>query len=322
MRQPASRGEKHAPLERRHEEGMNSSHIDQLLALAARQHGVVSVNQGESLGISPEELQWAVDRGWLRRERRGVVAVSGAPRDSLTPLMATLLAGGPRTVVSHSSSAVVHRFEGVVAPMVELITPLPIRVRMAGVRSHTSTTLIRSDVWEIEGLRVTSPIRTLIDLAPRFEPQLLGEILDEGTIARLWTPERVGARLAQLRNGAPVSSLAKLLELRMGEGHLASRLEQRVCRVLRPVAGPFEVHHTEVLDGIPIEMDLAWCEDKVDGEVDGLAVRAASRTKFARQVRRENVLAKHGWRIVHFTYEMDDATIIAQVAPLLSRPAR
>jgi hypothetical protein len=108
------------------------------------------------------------------------------------------------------------------------------------------------------------------------------------------------------------------LELRRGEGNLRSRFEQRVHRVLEPVVKPFLTNHTEVIDGVPIEMDLAWRDDKIDGEVDGFKVRAASRTKFRRESIRENVLAKHNWRIVHFIYEMSDEEIIDQVAPLLS----
>ncbi len=64
-------------------------------------------------------------------------------------------------------------------------------------------------------------------------------------------------------------------------------------------------------------MDIAWVAEKVDGEVDGMQVRLMSRTKFERERRRANILAAHGWRIVHFTDKMDEATIFAQLAPLL-----
>ena len=103
----------------------------------------------------------------------------------------------------------------------------------------------------------------------------------------------------------------------MEEGFPASYLEQRVVRMLRPRVPPFEVHYTVVLDGDPIEMDLAWVAAKIDGEVDGMAVRAASRTKFERQCRRANILAAHGWRIVHFTAGMDDQTMVDQIMRLL-----
>jgi hypothetical protein len=234
--------------------------------------------------------------------------------------MAALLAAGPRSVISHGSAAVVQRFAGIVAPVIELTSPTERRIRLDGVRAHRTTTLKRSDVHEVEGLRVTNPIRTIIDLAPRLGSYLLGEIIDEGSIARLWTPDQIAARYAQLAPGQPASALTDLLELRGGEGNLRSRFEQRVHRVLRPVVKGFVTNHTEVLDGVAIEMDLAWRDDKVDGEVDGFTVRAASRTKFRRESIRENVLAKHNWRIVHFVHEMSDQEIIDQVAPLLSSP--
>jgi hypothetical protein len=48
-----------------------------------------------------------------------------------------------------------------------------------------------------------------------------------------------------------------------------------------------------------------------------MSVRAKSRTKFTRDRIRQNVLGGHGWRIVHFTADMDDRTIAAQVVPYL-----
>ena len=235
--------------------------------------------------------------------------------------MGAQLAAGPRAVVSYASAAVIRGFAGVTAPIIELSTPVGDRVRLSGVQCHRTATLLKSDVEMVQGLRITTPVRTLIDLAPRLHPQLLAEVLDEGTIARLWTPERVAARLRQMTVGRSVAPLQELLALRLQEGNLRSRFEQRVCRVLRPIVAPFEVNHTIVLDGVPIELDIAWLEARVDGEVDGYAVRTASRTKFRRQTRRENLLMAHGWRIVHFTYEMDDETIVNEALRFVPRRA-
>ncbi len=83
------------------------------------------------------------------------------------------------------------------------------------------------------------------------------------------------------------------------------------------MAPGYTVHHRVVLGGEVIEMDIAWVAHKIDGEVDGMRARVVSRTKFERERRRANILAANGWRIVHFTDKMDDATLIAQLAPLL-----
>jgi very-short-patch-repair endonuclease len=160
----------------------------------------------------------------------------------------------------------------------------------------------------------------VIDLASRTREPLLGTIIDEGTVSRLWTPEAVRARLDQLPHGVPGrAKLARLLTLRIGEGAADSRLEQRVFRVLAPLYPGYTIHHRVVLDGQIVEMDIAWVDQKIDGEVDGLAPRAQSRTKLERSARRANLLGAHGWRIVHFTHQMSDHDLVAQLAPYFRR---
>jgi len=85
-----------------------------------------------------------------------------------------------------------------------------------------------------------------------------------------------------------------------------------VIRVLKGHVPPFVVHYHITLEGTDIEMDIAWPEHKVDGEVEGRWVRATSKTKFDRDKRRANLLAAYGWRLVYFTSEMSDKTILAE----------
>ncbi len=232
--------------------------------------------------------------------------------------LAAALAAGPNAVVSHTTAAELHALHGVLARGIDLTIPGTERRNLHGVTIHQSTTLLPEDVRERNGLRLTSPVRTLIDVADRFHDPLLGKIVDEGAITRLWTPEAIGARLNGAGRGiAGVAELRRVLDLRLGEGNPDSPLEQRVIRVVKRVAEGYTLHHREVLDGEVIEMDIAWVPLKIDGEVDGMMTRAMSRTKFERERRRANILAAHGWRIVHFTAKMDDKDIIAQLAPLL-----
>jgi hypothetical protein len=220
--------------------------------------------------------------------------------------------------VSHTTAAAMHRFHGVLADGIELTVRYPARRGLQGVRIHRSKSLRDEDTQDFHGMRVTTPMRTLLDLADRFHDPLLGLIVDEGALTRLWTPESVAARLGDDRRGVPgITELRRILEPRLGEGNPDSRLEQRVIRVVKRWAPGYTLHHRVVFDGVVIEMDLAWVAEKIDGEVDGMWIRKMSRTKFERERRRENILAAHGWRIVHFTDKMDDETLIAQVAPLL-----
>jgi hypothetical protein len=63
-------------------------------------------------------------------------------------------------------------------------------------------------------------------------------------------------------------------------------------------------------------MDIAWPSLRIDCEVDGMLVRTASSSKFEQERRRQNILGRHGWTIIHLTASMDDAAIVAELDPL------
>ncbi len=290
--------------------------ITQVLALASTQLGLFSVRQARQLGISNSAIDRAVARGWIRRERYGVYAIAGLPPSRWRPTYAAALAAGPDAIISHGSAAAVHSFYGVIDRQIELTVPWPMVRQLAGVRTHRSKTLLPGDIDRRHGLLVTSPIRTLLDLAPRFRDPLLGSIVDEGAISRLWTPEQVEARIALFRaHPAGLAELRRLLALRTDECHPDSRLEQRVIRVVKPLFPGYALQHPVTLDGHVFLLDIAWPAQKIDGEVEGMTTRAKSLSKFDHTLQRENILTRHGWRVVHFTAAMDDATIVAQLAP-------
>jgi predicted transcriptional regulator of viral defense system len=292
--------------------------IDRILAIAAHQDSLITVEQAKTVGVSPTMLLAAVKRGWLYRQRLGVYVVAGARPSPWRAVRAAFLVAGTGAVVSHTTAAALHRFHGVISDGIEITVPYPARRALDGVRIHHSKTLRDVDQQNLNGLRVTTPVRSLIDVAERFHDPLLGSIVDEGAIARLWTAESVSARLGDVRRGVTgATELRRVLAQRLGEGNPDSRLEQRVVRMVKRWTRGYTLHYRIVLDGVVIEMDIAWVTEKVDGEVDGMRTRVVSRTKFERERRRANILAAHGWRIVHFTDKMDEATIFAQLAPLL-----
>jgi hypothetical protein len=295
----------------------------QLLALAATQLGLFSIRQAHALGVTNSMLDHAVACGWIRRERMGVFLVAGTQPSPWRAALAAALAGGPVSAISLTSAATFHRMYGVAADRPELTVPYGVSLKLTGVTVHRSRTLLPGDVEQRHGVNVTTPVRTVIDLAARLHDPLLGKIVDEGTISRLWTPEQLSARLDQLHTGVPGrGELARVLAVRLGEGNLDSQLEQRVLRVIKPVFPGYVLHPHVTIDGQVFDMDIAWFSEKVDGEVDGLAPRKNSQSKLLRTSLRANFLAAHGWRIVHFTHGMEDRTILAQLAPFLGRSSR
>jgi len=96
-----------------------------------------------------------------------------------------------------------------------------------------------------------------------------------------------------------------------------SQLEQRVLRALKRVNGGLAepaIHYRLVLDGRVIDMDLAWPDYRIDGEIDGFHAHS-QRSDFDRDRLRANLLVAHGWRLVHWTSTMNDDAIVAQILP-------
>jgi predicted transcriptional regulator of viral defense system len=75
------------------------------LALAARQHGVVTTAQLAQSGLSKDAIADRVRRGWLRRRHRGVYVV-GPLETPLTAAMAAVAACGEGALLSHHPAAV------------------------------------------------------------------------------------------------------------------------------------------------------------------------------------------------------------------------
>ena len=279
--------------------------------LARRQHGVILGAQLRSLGLTSKRLARLVREGWLVPLRPRAYCVGVPPTDWRLAVAAALLAG-PGTALSHGTAARVHRFAGVVAgPEIELTAGPGRQPRLGGVTVHRSPTL---DVVDREGVAVTSPARTLIDVADRYAPALLGRIVDEGLLVGLWTVE--GLAPAVEAAGRRAAVLAPVLAARQSCAGADSHLELRVQQALTCL-GPFETRYLVQLGGRLVQFDIAWPRWRVAVECDGWAVRSRSRSKFDHDRRKGNVAAAHGWTVIHVTSAMSDAEMLEEVVKVL-----
>ena len=179
--------------------------------------------------------------------------------------------------------------------------------------------LTASDVELKRGIPVTSPCRTLVDLAGRLGPFLTEKTLDEGLIRRLWTVPELRDCLARARANAPGRAhLERMLLLRSEDAAADSMLEARAFRALVPLL-PWAAHYQTVIDGFVYVLDAAWPDSLVCAEVVGRAHRVASLSAFDRERLKFNALASKGWRIAHLTATMSNADMVAVVRRLLGR---
>jgi very-short-patch-repair endonuclease len=291
-------------------------------AVAERQRGVIVSPQLRDAGISPKAERKLAADGYLRIIRPGGYAMAGSPSSRWESAIAAALLCGPCAVLSHTTAAAIHRMPELLPDVLpEISVPVHVNPRLPGARIHRVAYLPADDIVARRGVGVTTPCRTLVDLAPRMDRGLMARVIDEGSIARLWTMDDLVACANRLAGqGRPGSrALRAVLSSRVNDSAAESLLELRIIRVLKPFE-PFETQFQVLLDGEVFILDVAWPWWRVALEVDGWWSRRQSRQKLDDDDHKTNVLLAHGWRILRVTSTMSDATVLRDVGRLL--PAR
>ena len=133
-------------------------------ALAYQQAGYFSASQAREHGYSYQAQKYNVDHGnWIRVDR-GILRLANWPAGPWDSLVQYTLWSGGRGVVSHESALVVHDLSDVSPSRAHLSVPEGFTARHRAVVLHR-VELPSADVQAREGFRVTTPVRTLLDVA-------------------------------------------------------------------------------------------------------------------------------------------------------------
>ena len=145
--------------------------------LAAQQHGVVEVAQLRALGMDADMVSRWVRAGRLHRLHRGVYAVGHPSITWHGRMLAAVLACGPGAVLSHRSAGALWRFRPYDG-LPEVTVPRTGARHRKGLHVHVSGTLDEAVVTVREGIPVTTPKRTMVDLADVLVASALARALD------------------------------------------------------------------------------------------------------------------------------------------------
>jgi very-short-patch-repair endonuclease len=277
-------------------------------ALARRQHGIVTTRQLAAAGIGPNAIKVRARDGRLVPRHRGIYQVGpiAAPH---AREMAALLACGDDAVLSHRSAAAIWGMRPAHDGDVHVTTRRHSATSRRGIRVHRSRSL-KAAVRD--GLHLTSPTRTLLDLAPHIPHDDLERAVEQALVVGLTTYERLERAAASGRRGAARLGQALLTE----PGLTRSEAERRLRRLIRAARLPRPVKNARV-EGW--EVDLLWREQRLIVEVDGYAYHR-SRHAFERDRRRDVELTAAGYRVIRFTWRQivdEPETVIARLAVLL-----
>lgn len=290
---------------------MRSETWASVVAVAARQHGLVTRTQLLNAGLSSAGIVRAAGAGLLETVRPGVYRVVGVPPTVKQPLAAALLAARPDSAASFIAAAWSHGSERAVPGRVEITVPGVDHVRLEGARVHRSAFWTPDDVTVVDGLRTTTPARTLADLALAMNPWTVRKIFDEFIRLGKVDATEVLAVLDRLgrRHRGGSSLLLRAAVDRFDINKRSSELETQVLLELRKqgVPEPAQQYWLRLPDG-EFLLDFAWVESRVALETHGYDPHR-TREQALRDAERRLALDAAGWKLFEVTFGINPVTL-------------
>jgi hypothetical protein len=256
-------------------------------------------------GLSQEQIEQRVRAGfWLRLHPRVYVHAATSVTGDVQR-RAALQWAGTGAVLSHRSAGVMWGFDSVVSERPELTVISSRHRRSSEVIVHRSDVLDRQDRGRITGVTVTSPTRTIIDLASVLSPVDLRVAFESARRERHTTVKKVRNRLEAIGgSGRPgTGKLRVLLDQLDGQAPSEYPLEVRIAQLLAAAATLDAPVRQYVVRAGPraFRLDFAWPSRRLALECDG-RLRHSEDGDFARDRERWSALAAIGWRLLFATW--------------------
>ena len=267
--------------------------------------GVISRSIALALGMPSSTLKAWVRDGRLVRVGRGIYVLPGVLENEKTLLRAATNALD--AIVSHESAARMHGLDGLDPRRTAVSVPVRHTNKFKGVIVHQSTDLTEDEVLVINGMPVTDPPRTIIDLAAILPRRVLAAVLDQAVRMKLTTYQAVSDRLeSTARRGKPgVVKLRRILHVRLIRKFVSeSVLETKFIELIRRAGLPIPTMQFRPawLRKVKGRVDFAYIKLKIIIEVDGMRFHGMPEP-FQQDRNRDNVAQLAGWIVLRFTWE-------------------
>jgi very-short-patch-repair endonuclease len=212
--------------------------------------------------------------------------------------MAAVLCGGSGAVLSHGSAAALFRIGRERPGLVEISMPGTSQRGRSGLVFHRRPALRRSDVGSYDGIPVTSPVQTLIDLTPRLGRSGLERAINEADKYDLVHPPDLRKALEKRAGEPGVRRLREILDRRTFR-LTREELERRFLPLARDAGLP--VPSTgQIVNGF--EVDFYWPDLGFVVETDGLRYHRTPAEQ-ARDRLRDQTHTATGLVNLRFTHE-------------------
>ena len=150
----------------------------EIARIAGRQLGVIGLEQLYELGLSYRDVRGMRTRSYLIPVHRGVYIVGHSAVVARAYLIAALLASPPDAFLSHRTAAAARGLRSIQTRKIDITVPSGRVHQRPGLVVHrTATPPHPSELKVLDGLRVSSVPRMLVELAPTETRQELGRLI-------------------------------------------------------------------------------------------------------------------------------------------------
>ncbi|HVD87190.1 MAG TPA: type IV toxin-antitoxin system AbiEi family antitoxin domain-containing protein [Solirubrobacterales bacterium] len=292
--------------------------------LAQRQHGVVTRRQLLELGMRRGAIAGRIQHGHLHEVFRGTY-VWGVRRISRRGRwMAAVLAAGEGALLSHRSAARLWRIMPSAAEWPEVTCPRGRVVRKKGIALHASAV---ADVEreDVDGIPVTSPFRTVFDLAAVLDQRELERVLHEAEVRGLRDRLSLPMLLERYPGRRGTRNLRALLGSKQPVGTTRNDFEEAFLAIVDAHGLPRpRMNATVAFRGRFYEIDALWERERVAVELDSRSVHGTPRN-FESDRQRDRILLAEGWRTPRVTWRQlrdEPEAIVADLRQVLRPPGR
>lgn len=285
-----------------------------IAALAGDQQRVVTGRQLAAIGLTHGSVCHRLRQGRLTRRHRDVFVVGTAPLAPGGRRLAAVLACGEGAAASHRDAAAAHGLLREPSGPVHVTTPAGNgSCSRQGIRVHRYRRLTDGEVAVVDGCRVTSVARTLVDLGDVAAPEQVRRAFVRAEQQQLVDMPAIETSLAgagRLRGARVLRELLRAYDPRWSQTRSALEL------AMLDAAQRFGLPEPEVNAWLLRRylVDFLWRDARVVLETDGAEFHG---TPSARRddARRDHSLRRSGFTVVRASY----AEVTGQPAAVAAR---
>ncbi len=243
-----------------------------------------------ALGCSGRWIESQIAQGLLIPVHAGVYAVGHVPMHGRCRTMAAVLACGEGAAASHWSAAALW---GVADWPTACEVSAPGHRRRPGLLTHRSRTLVAREVRRRDGVPVTSPVRTVLDLQPQ---------LSDSRLTRLVNDLRTAGHLRATAFG-DLCRRSRRVERLLGDGALTRSALEDLFRafVVRHGLPMPQINARVRIGGRMREVDALYRESRLIVELDSWRFHS-DRASFERDRAKDAAALADGYRTLRSTH--------------------